>query len=125
VLDESIIIGGASSLIEHNGNPQWRGNLPAAGLLVLGRRVSWHPIPDVEQPAVTDPGGGAFIIDSHQTPNLYGQYSTDAWLDTNASLGFGARNLTDEIPLFACGGYLGSLHQPQGRYVYASINPSF
>jgi iron complex outermembrane receptor protein len=126
VLDESIIIGGASSLIKQNGNPEWRGNLSAtwslgpwqAGFMALYTGA-------VEQPAVTDPSGNAFIVDSHQTLNLYGQYSTNAWFDSNTSLRFGARNLTDEIPPFARGGYLGNLHQPQGRYVYASINQSF
>jgi outer membrane receptor protein involved in Fe transport len=37
----------------------------------------------------------------------------------------GARNLTDEDPPLAQGGYLGNIHQPVGRYVYAGVRHAF
>ena len=37
----------------------------------------------------------------------------------------GARNLTDEAPPLAVDGYLGTVHQPYGRYWYASVRKSF
>jgi iron complex outermembrane receptor protein len=125
-LNPAIPITGVSNLIEQDGNPQWRGSLSGtwsrgawqAGFMALYTGA-------VEQPAVTDANNNPWIVDSHQTFNLYGQFTTDSWFGDDTGLRFGARNLTDEEPPFARGGYLGNLHQPQGRYVYASINQSF
>lgn len=47
------------------------------------------------------------------------------FLDGETTLRVGARNLTDEQPPLASGGYLGNLHQPQGRYSYASVRHAF
>jgi outer membrane receptor protein involved in Fe transport len=64
-------------------------------------------------------------VDSLQTYNLYAQYSLSGFLGGESSVRIGARNLTDEQPPLASGGYLGNLHQPQGRYSYASVRHSF
>ena len=40
-------------------------------------------------------------------------------------LRLGVRDLTDEGPSLADGGYRGSLHNPWGRYFYVNITKSF
>jgi len=35
------------------------------------------------------------------------------------------RNITDEAPPLASGGYVGTVYQPYGRYWYASIRKAF
>lgn len=37
----------------------------------------------------------------------------------------GVRDVTDEGPALADGGYKGSLHNPWGRYWYVSISKTF
>ena len=68
-----------------------------------------------------------WIIDSYQTHNLYVQYEFDH--DTNAPtrVRIGARNLFDEVPPLADSnfGFLGELHNPQGRYVYVNVRKTF
>ena len=41
------------------------------------------------------------------------------------SVRIGGRNITDEAPPLTSTGYLGSLHSPYGRYLYASVKTSF
>jgi outer membrane receptor protein involved in Fe transport len=74
---------------------------------------------------VLDANRNPWVVDSLQTYNLYAQYSMSGLLDGETTLRVGARNLTDEQPPLASGGYLGNLHQPQGRYTYASIRHAF
>lgn len=125
-LPENIPVVGAANLIERLGNPEWRGNLSATWY-----RDAWQIgfmalyTGEVLDERIRDANANPWVIDSHTTFNLYGQYSTSEWFGSNTSLRFGARNLTDEIPPLADGGYLGNLHVPQGRYVYASITQSF
>ena len=64
-------------------------------------------------------------MDSLQTYNLYGQYSFRDWSAGATTLRIGARNLTDEDPPLAQGGYLGNIHQPVGRYWYVSMKHAF
>lgn len=125
-IPENIPVAGASNLIEQRGNPEWRGNLSATwyrGPWQVGFMALYTGA--VNDPAIRDVDGNLWMIDSHQTYNLYGQFTTGSWFGAETTLRFGARNLTDEDPPLADGGYLGNLHQPQGRYVYASITQSF
>lgn len=125
-IPDTIPVAGASDLIEQEGNPEWKGNLAATwyqGSWQIGFMALYTG--EVEDPGIRDANGNTWIIDSQTRYNLYGQYTTADWFGSQTSLRFGARNLTDEEPPLADGGYLGNLHQPQGRYVYASLTQSF
>ncbi|HYE45289.1 MAG TPA: hypothetical protein VEA44_05895, partial [Caulobacter sp.] len=81
-----------------------------------------------EDTSATLADGTRWVVDDVQIHNLYVQYSfdTDNWLD-GARLRVGARNLFDEQPPLADSdlGFLGELHSPRGRVVYASIRKRF
>ena len=67
-----------------------------------------------------------WVVDEQLTFNLYGQYEFgDMGLASGAQVRLGVRDLFDEGPPLAQGGYLGSLHRPYGRYWYASVSKTF
>jgi iron complex outermembrane receptor protein len=125
-LNDGVPITGAADLRQENGNPTLRWTLSATwskGPWQVGYLTQY--IDEVYQPQILDADGNAWLVDSMQTHNLYGQYTTDALLSGTARFRVGARNLTDEDPPLADGGtgaYLGGLHQPVGRYLYASVS---
>lgn len=65
---------------------------------------------------------GGYPADLHS----YGQYTYEGLFGGDTTtFKVGARNLTDEDPPLAQGGYLGNIHQPVGRYVYAGVRHAF
>ena len=66
-------------------------------------------------------------IDDYQTHNLYVQYTLGDDTDTPMRIRIGARNIFDETPPLADTnyGYLGDLHNPAGRFLYASVRKQF
>lgn len=68
-----------------------------------------------------------WIIDSYQTHNLYVQYEFDHDSNAPTRVRIGARNLFDEVPPLADSnfGFLGELHNPQGRFVYVNVRKTF
>ena len=71
--------------------------------------------------------GNPWIIDEYQTHNLYVQYEFDQDSASPTRLRLGVRNITDETPPLADTnfGYLGDLHSPQGRFLYANVRKTF
>lgn len=71
--------------------------------------------------------GQPWIIDSFQTHNLYVQYEFGHDTDAPTRLRIGARNIFDETPPPADTnfGFLGELHNPQGRFVYVNVRKTF
>jgi outer membrane receptor protein involved in Fe transport len=125
-LNPGVPVTGAADLIGQGGNPEWKWTLS----------VTWikHPwqigfftqyTDEVQQSDILDAGLNAWEVDSQQTYNLYGQYTIEGWLGGDTTVRVGARNLTDEDPPFADGGYLGNLYQPIARYWYASVKTAF
>lgn len=66
-------------------------------------------------------GQPSFKVDDRLTTNLYGQYR----FYNETAVRLGVRDVTDEGPALADGGYKGSLHNPWGRYWYVSISKTF
>ena len=68
-----------------------------------------------------------WIIDDFQTHNLYVQYEAGYDSDTPMRVRLGVRNLLDEAPPLADTnfGFLGELHNPQGRFVYVNVRKTF
>lgn len=112
----------SSQLIGQNGRPQWRA----------GSSVTWSDGPwragvsaqymsSFEQPDLVGLSGAPWVVDGRTVYNAYGQYRFKG--DTEVRVG--VRDLTDEGPSLAEGGYRGSLHNPWGRYFYVNISKSF
>lgn len=119
-------INGGGSYVRQNGKPDWKWTASATWTLdqvSIGAFTQY--ISDVDDTGLLDSAGAPWVIDSQVTANVYGQYAfTEGWA-ANTRLKLGVRNLTNEAPPLSSNGYLGSLYQPYGRYVYASIRKSF
>lgn len=129
LIDSSIAIVGAEGLIRQNGRPEWRWT----GVITwrkgnFGAGYYTAYVSDVEDTSATLADGTRWIVDSQQTHNLYLQYTlkTGDWAD-GTRIRFGARNIFDTQPPLADSdlGFLGELHSPRGRVVYASIRKRF
>lgn len=111
-----------SQLIGQNGRPEWR----ASGSLTWNKaawRVGYSAqyMSSFEQPQLLGLSGDPWVVDQRLTHNLYGQYR----FADGTAVRLGVRDLTDEGPSLADGGYRGSLHNPWGRYWYVNISRSF
>ncbi|WP_296280974.1 TonB-dependent receptor [Pseudoxanthomonas sp.] len=112
----------STQLIGQNGRPEWR----ASGSLTWNKaawRVGYSAqyMSSFEQPQLLGLSGDPWVVDQRLTHNLYGQYR----FADGTAVRLGVRDLTDEGPSLADGGYRGSLHNPWGRYWYVNISRSF
>jgi len=111
-----------SDLIGQNGRPEWKVSSSFtwdAGPWRAG--LSSQYVSGFEQPSLLGASNLPFEVDSQTVYNLYGQYE---FADTTR-IRLGVRDLTDEGPPLADGGYRGSVHQPWGRYWYVNVRRSF
>lgn len=111
-----------SQLIGQNGRPEWR----ASATLTWSNgpwRVGYSSqyMSSFEQPGLLGESGDPWVVEDRLVHNLYGQYR----FFEGTTLRLGVRDLTDEGPALADGGYRGSLHNPWGRYWYVNISKSF
>ena len=122
VIDPLTPLPESSQLIGVNGRPEWRTT----------GTVTWNEGPwrvgvmaqymsSFEQPDLLGASGEAWVVDDLLTWNLYGQYR----FMQGTTVRLGVRDLTDEGPSLADGGYRGSVHNPWGRYWYVNITHSF
>ncbi|MNX77863.1 TonB dependent receptor [compost metagenome] len=118
--------GSAGDLIRAGGRPEWKWS-GSATWRYQNVTVSAYTayIGSVEQDTLTNSAGEAWTVDSQVTGNLYGEYEWDDGRMAGTAVRVGVRNITDEAPPLALDGYLGTVHQPYGRYWYASIRKSF
>ena len=115
-----------SNLIRVNGRPElkWSGSVRwRKGPVRVG--LSTRYVGDVEETGFLDPAGLRWLVDSQLTYNLYGEYEFKEGPLGKTSVRLGGRNITDEAPPLTSNGYLGSLHSPYGRYLYASVKTTF
>jgi len=111
-----------SDLIGQNGRPEWKISSSFtwdAGPWRAG--LSSQHVSGFVQPSLLGASNLPFEVDSQTVYNLYGQYE---FADTTR-IRLGVRDLTDEGPPLADGGYRGSVHQPWGRYWYVNVRRSF
>jgi outer membrane receptor protein involved in Fe transport len=111
-----------SQLIGQNGRPEWR----ASGSLTWSNgpwRVGYSAqyMSSFEQADLLGESGNPWVVEDRLVHNAYGQYR----FADGTAVRLGARDLTDEGPALAEGGYRGSLHNPWGRYWYVNISKSF
>jgi len=111
-----------AQLVGQNGRPEWRVNASLTwrkGPMRAG--VSSQYISDFDQPGLLGASNEAWVVDSRQTINAYVDYEFPA----ETRLRLGVRDLTDQGPPLADGGYRGSVHSPWGRYWYVNASKSF
>ncbi len=111
-----------SQLIGQNGRPEWRASSSFTWNKGPWRAgLSAQYMSSFEQPGLLGASGTPWKVDGRLVYNSYGQYR----FADGTALRIGVRDLTDEGPSLADNGYRGSLHNPWGRYWYASLNKSF
>lgn len=125
----ALTVGGQGDLVRDSGRPEWRYTSA-----LTWRMDEWGAgwftsyVGDVYDDFIINSGtGDPWIIDEYQTHNLYVQYELDADSSSPTRVRLGVRNITDETPPLADTnfGYLGDLHSPQGRFVYANVRKTF
>ncbi|CAN7509690.1 TonB-dependent receptor plug domain-containing protein [Caulobacter sp. LjRoot300] len=119
-------ISGGGDYIRQNGKPEWKWTAALSWRLNnVSAGVFTQYMSDVDDTNLLDSAGAPWVIDSQLTGNVYAQYEfTDGWA-ANTKVKLGVRNITDEAPPLSSNGYLGSMYQPYGRYLYASVRKSF
>jgi outer membrane receptor protein involved in Fe transport len=109
-------------LVGQNGRPEWK-----ASSVVTWNKGPWRIgyssqyMSSFEQAQLLGLSGQPWEVEDRLYHNLYAQYR----FPDDTELRLGVRDLTDEGPALADGGYRGALHNPWGRYFYVNINRSF
>ena len=123
IIDPLTPLPDSSQLIAQNGRPEWKVSANFTwnkGPWRLG--LSTQYVSEIEQSGLLSSTGDPWIVGSQMVANAYGQYDFDA---ANTTLRVGVRDLTDEGPSLADGGYRGTVHQPYGRYWYVNVSKTF
>ena len=116
------------NLIEANGRPKWRGSASltwSLGQFQVGAFARYTGA--VDETAFVDADGNPWRIKSQITANLYAQVKIKdrGGLGGDMRWRVGVRNIFDKKPPLSSEGYLGSLYNPYGRYLYTSITTEF
>ncbi len=127
VIDPLTALPDSSQLIAQNGRPEWKISTSLTWRKGPWRAgVSTQYVSEIEQPSLLSATGKPWVVDEQLVTNLYGQYEfEDAGLASGTALRIGVRDLTNEGPPLADGGYLGSIHRPYGRSWYINVAKSF
>ena len=128
IIDPLTPLPDSSQLIAQNGRPEWKINAS-----FIWRHGPWRVgastqyVSEVFQTSLLSWTGQAWKVTDQMTLNLYGQYEFEEQFGAAAGteLRVGVRDLTDEGPSLADGGYLGSVQRPYGRYWYVDISKTF
>jgi iron complex outermembrane receptor protein len=129
-LGSGVTITQAGSQIQVNGNPEWRmsGNLTwKSGPVSAGILVNY--VGSVFDTGTSVVNSEFFKLPSVTTVNTYVQYRAgeDQGAFSGTRFRLGARNLFDKQPPLASTnyGFLGSLHDAVGRFVYFELSKEF
>lgn len=117
----------SSELIAQNGRPEWKGNSSFIWDIDPWRfGLTFQYVSKVEQIDFLNELGQPWVVDDRLTTGLYAQYELeDAGFASNTKVRLGVRDLTDEGPSLADGGYLGSVQVPWGRFWYMNLSKTF
>lgn len=111
-----------TQLVGQNGRPEWK-----ASSVVTWNKGPWRVgyssqyMSSFEQAQLLGLSGQPWVVEDRLIHNLYAQYR----FPDDTEVRIGVRDLTDEGPALADGGYRGALHNPWGRYFYVNLNRSF
>lgn len=128
IIDPLTPLPDSSQLIAQNGRPEWKVNASFTwrhGPWRVGASTQY--VSEVFQTSLLSSTGQPWKVTDQMTLNLYGQYEFEEQFGAAAGteLRVGVRDLTDEGPSLADGGYLGSVQRPYGRYWYVDISKTF
>jgi outer membrane receptor protein involved in Fe transport len=128
IIDPLTPLPDSSQLIAQNGRPEWKVNASFTwrhGPWRVGASTQY--VSEVFQTSLLSSTGQPWKVTDQMTFNLYGQYEFEEQFGAAAGteLRVGVRDLTDEGPSLADGGYLGSVQRPYGRYWYVDISKTF
>lgn len=116
------------NLIEADGRPKWRGTASltwSLGAFQIGALARYTG--QVNETGFVDANGNPWVVDDNLTFNLYAQFRVRDRKGIGGDIRWrvGARNITNEKPPLTSEGYLGSLYNPYGRYLYTSVAVEF
>lgn len=128
-IDQRITFGGQTGdLIRQGAKPEWKWSASATWHyenFTLGAFTSYTGSVESTGSTLRD-ADGPWIVDAQLTGNLYGEYEfSDTGPLSRTRVRLGVRNITNEDPPLAGGGYLGTLYSPYSRYWYASLRKVF
>ena len=116
------------NLIAQNGRPEWKARSSFVWEVdPLRFGVTLQYVSEIEQPALLSATGEPWVVDDQLITSFYTQYDFDdaSGLASNSKVRLGVRDLTNEGPSLADGGYLGAVHVPYGRYWYMNPTKAF
>lgn len=117
----------SSQLIAQNGRPEWKVNSAFTwrqGPWRVG--LSAQYVSEVNQTGLLSSTGTPWVVGSQLIGSAYAQYEfDDIGMASGTRLRLGVRDITDEGPSLADGGYLGSVQRPYGRYLYVDVSKTF
>jgi outer membrane receptor protein involved in Fe transport len=126
IIQKSIAISGAASLIGQSGNPSDKWSTTTTwdyGPAEIGLFTQYtSPIQEV---GVVDPSGNTWVVKALLTANVYGQWTINRDKPTRTSFRFGVRNVGNTPPPLSSAGYLAATYSPVPRYWYMAIHKSF
>lgn len=128
IIDPLTPLPDSSQLIAMNGRPEWKITASFTwrhGPWRVGASTQY--VSEVFQTSLLSSTGEPWKVTDQTVFNLYGQYEFEEQFGAAAGteLRVGVRDLTDEGPSLADGGYLGSVQRPYGRYWYVDISKTF
>lgn len=122
IINSGTTLPDSTELIGQNGRPEWRVSTTFTWRKGPWRAgVSTQYISEFEQPGLLGLSGEPWVVDERFVTNLYGDYE----FPDETRVRVGVRDLTDEGPSLADGGYRGSIHNPWGRYWYVNVRKTF
>ncbi|MFT3997341.1 MAG: TonB-dependent receptor [Asticcacaulis sp.] len=117
----------SSQLIAVNGRPEWKVTTSVTWSKGNWRSgLSTQYVSEVNQTGLLSDTGTPWVVKEQLITNLYVQYEFEkTGLASNSKVRLGVRDLFDEGPSLADGGYLGSVQRPYGRYWYLNVSKTF
>lgn len=125
-INPAISIGGGGDLLRQDGKPEWKasGSLTwSYGAFQIGAYTQYTG--SVEDTGLIDGDGNPWVVNDTMTFNLYFQTTVEQDGMRPFTFRIGARNLFDTNPPLSSHGYMASLYNPYGRYLYASVHTEF
>jgi outer membrane receptor protein involved in Fe transport len=122
VINSATPLPDSTQLVGQNGRPEWK-----ASSVITWNMGPWRIgyssqyMSSFEQAQLLGLSGTPWEVEDRLYHNLYAQYR----FPEETEVRVGVRDLTDEGPALADGGYRGALHNPWGRYFYVNISKSF
>ncbi len=112
----------STRLIGQNGRPEWRASTAITwnhGPWRVGYSAQY--LSSFEQAQLLGISGDPYVVEDRLYSNLFAQFR----FVNDTALRIGVRDLTDEGPPLADGGYRGAVHNSWGRSWYASLSVTF